>query len=70
VDIGEMIKQLREEKDWTQWDLAIECGKHGRTLTGLTIRNYELGITSPPVKNLEAICAATGRKLLIYFHKQ
>ncbi len=53
--LGSHIKQLREEKGWTQEDLAAETGIGLRT-----IQNAEGGKHWPVYKNLEKISRKFG----------
>lgn len=51
--VGEMIRELRMAKGWTQRQLAEKCG-----MADSAIRKYESGTINPKVKNLQRIATA------------
>jgi DNA-binding transcriptional regulator YiaG len=45
------IKRLRNEKNMTQWELAIACG-----VSLATVRAWELGYSEAKKENLAKLC--------------
>ncbi len=57
--LGERIRQLRTAKDWTQEDLAGECGLDRSYVSGL-----EVGRRNPTYLNLLRIAKTLGTPLV------
>lgn len=55
MTIGEKIRKLRRERNWTQDQLGARVGKHGRH-----IGRYEIGKVNPSKKALKKIADAFG----------
>ena len=53
--LGNKIRQLREERDWTQNDLAKKIDKSQKTIS-----SWEKGRTNPKVKELHQLCDVFG----------
>lgn len=53
--LGNKIRQLREERDWTQCDLAKKLDKSQKTIS-----SWEKGRTNPKVKELHQLCEVFG----------
>lgn len=53
--LGNKIRQLREERDWTQKDLAKKMDKSQKTIS-----SWEKGRTNPKVKELHQLCSVFG----------
>ena len=51
--VADAIKRLREQRDWTQNDLAIKSG-----LAKITIEKYEAGERVPNLDSYEKLSAA------------
>ena len=48
--VGRNVRKYREEKGWSQEELAFECGLHRTYISGI-----ERGVRNPTVKTLEKI---------------
>jgi transcriptional regulator with XRE-family HTH domain len=53
MTVGQRIRKIRKEKDWTQRDLGQRTGIDHRNLT-----RYETGAVKPSIKVLERIASA------------
>lgn len=53
--LGNKIRQLREERDWTQDELAKKVDKSQKTIS-----SWEKGRTNPKVKELHQLCEVFG----------
>ena len=53
--LGNKIRQLREEREWTQGDLAKKVDKSQKTIS-----SWEKGRTNPKVKELHQLCDVFG----------
>ena len=62
MDILGKLKQLIEERVWSEYRLAQECGLHESTITNIFRRN-----TTPTIPTLEAICKGFGITLSQFF---
>lgn len=62
MDIQEKIKQLMEEREWTDYKLAKQANLSESTITNIFKRN-----NSPTFNTLEAICRACGITLAQFF---
>lgn len=62
MDIQERIKQLMEEREWTDYKLAKQANLSESTITNIFKRN-----NSPTFNTLEAICRACGITLAQFF---
>ena len=62
MDTNERIRQLMNEREWTEYRLAKEAGLSQSTIANLFRRN-----TIPSVVTLEAICSAMGITLAQFF---
>lgn len=62
MDTNERIRQLMNERGWTEYRLAKEAGLSQSTIANLFRRN-----TIPSVVTLEAICSAMGITLAQFF---
>ena len=56
------LRQLTDERGWTEYRLAKECGLSESTIANIFRRN-----TTPSVSTLEAICKAFGITLSQFF---
>ncbi len=61
-EIGEKIKFLREQKEWSQRKLSILAG-----VSASYIRDLEKGLKCPTVEILDGICFAFGITLVDFF---
>lgn len=59
---NERIRQLMDERDWTEYRLAKESNLSQSTIANLFKRN-----TTPSVTTLEAICSGFGITLAQFF---
>ena len=62
MDIRERIKQLMDQKDWTEYKLAKEAGLPQSTISHLFKRN-----NAPTYPTIEAICQAFGITIAQFF---
>jgi transcriptional regulator with XRE-family HTH domain len=62
MDINAHIRQMMNERDWTEYRLAKEAGLSQSTIANLFKRN-----TVPSVATLEAICGGFGITLAQFF---
>jgi transcriptional regulator with XRE-family HTH domain len=62
MDIWERIKQLMDQKDWTEYKLAKEAGLPQSTISHLFKRN-----NAPTYPTREAICQAFGITIAQFF---
>ena len=53
-----LINELRREKGWTQWELAVESD-----VPRQTIQNVELGESTPSVDIVDKLLGAMGYEL-------
>lgn len=56
------LRQILEERGWSEYRLAKESGLHGSTIKNIYKRN-----TQPTIETLEAICGAFGITLAQFF---
>lgn len=54
------IKKYRVEKDWSRAKTVIELNKIGLDITTETLRSWELGSTSPDVKDVKFLSQVYG----------
>ena len=59
-DLGKRIKQYRQDKGWSQADLAKACGWDSQSRVG----NYEAGSREPPLDVLRLIAGKLGVSLM------
>ena len=64
MDTNDRIRQLMDERQWTEYRLAKESGLSQSTVTNLFKRN-----TVPSVVTLEAICKGFGITLAQFFQE-
>ena len=62
MDTNERIRQLMDERKWTEYRLAKESGLSQSTIANLFKRN-----TVPSISTLEAICSGFGITLAQFF---
>ena len=62
MDAQKRIKQLMEERGWTDYRLAKESGLSHSTVTNMFNRN-----NAPTLPTLEAVCGAFGITLAQFF---
>lgn len=62
MDIQKRIKNLMEERGWTDYRLAMESGLSHSTVSNMFKRN-----NAPTIPTLEAICKAFGITLSQFF---
>lgn len=62
VNVIQRIRQLNQERDWTDYRLAKEAGLSQSTISNLTARG-----NSPTLFTLERICRAYGMSLSQFF---
>jgi len=62
MDTNERIRQLMDERKWTEYRLAKESGLSQSTIANLFKRN-----TVPSISTLESICAGFGITLAQFF---
>ena len=62
MDAKERIKKLMQERNWTEYRLAIASGLSQSTIANIFNRN-----TTPSVVTLEAICQGFGITLAQFF---
>lgn len=62
MDAQKRIKQLMEERNWTDYRLAKESGLSHSTVTNMFNRN-----NAPTLPTLEAVCKAFGITLAQFF---
>lgn len=62
MDIQKRIKDLMEERGWTDYRLAMESGLSYSTVSNMFKRN-----NAPTIPTLEAICKAFGITLSQFF---
>ena len=62
MDTNERIRQLMDERKWTEYRLAKESELSQSTISNLFKRN-----TAPSISTLEAICAGFGITLAQFF---
>ena len=62
MDTNERIRQLMDERQWTEYRLAKESGLSQSTIANLFSRN-----TVPSISTLEAICTGFGLTLAQFF---
>ena len=62
MDTHKRLRQLMEQRGWTEYRLSKECGLSESTLANIFRRN-----TVPSISTLEAICSAFGITLSQFF---
>lgn len=62
MDVQKRIRQLMEERNWTDYRLAKESGLSHSTVTNMFNRN-----NAPTLPTLEAVCKAFGITLAQFF---
>ena len=62
MDTHERLRQLLNERGWTEYRLSKECGLSESTLANIFRRN-----TVPSISTLEAICTSFGISLSQFF---
>ncbi|WP_374197058.1 helix-turn-helix domain-containing protein [Acetivibrio sp. MSJd-27] len=62
LDIHKRMKELMEERNWTEYKLAKEAGLSQSTISNLFKRNM-----LPTIPTLEAICGSFGLTLSQFF---
>ena len=62
MDTHERLRQLLDERGWTEYRLSKECGLSESTLANIFRRN-----TVPSISTLEAICSGFGITLSQFF---
>lgn len=62
MDIHQRLRQLLDERGWTQYKLSKKCGLSESTLANIFRRN-----TTPSIATLEAICSGFGITLSQFF---
>lgn len=62
MDIQKRIKELMEERNWTDYRLGKESGLSHSTITNMFKRN-----NAPTIPTLEAVCQAMGITLAQFF---
>lgn len=65
IEIGQRIKNLREERGWAKGTLATRAG-----IAPSYIPTLEKGIKCPTVETLDAICFAFGITLVDFFSEK
>jgi ribosome-binding protein aMBF1 (putative translation factor) len=58
--LGQRVKQLREDHDWTQKQLASHAG-----MTQSAVARFESGGTTPTIPVLERLAAALNADLIV-----
>lgn len=62
LDLHMKLRQLTDERGWTEYRLAKECGLSESTIANIFRRN-----TTPSISTLEAICRGFGITLSQFF---
>ena len=62
MDVNEKIRRLMEERGWSAYRLAKQCGLSDATIGNLFTRN-----TTPSIATLEAICSGLNITLAQFF---
>ena len=62
MDTHKRLRQLLDERGWTEYRLSKECGLSESTLANIFRRN-----TVPSISTLEAICSGFGITLSQFF---
>ena len=62
MDTRQKIKQLMDQRGWTEYRLALKCGLSQSTISNIFRRN-----TTPSVATLETICTAFGITMSQFF---
>lgn len=62
MDIQKRIKQLMNEREWSEYRLAKETGLSQSTISNMFHRN-----TSPTIPTLQTICTSFGLSLAQFF---
>ena len=62
MDVNEKIRRLMEERGWSAYRLAKQCGLSDATIGNLFRRN-----TTPSIATLEAICSGLNISLAQFF---
>ncbi len=62
MDVNERIRRLMEERGWSAYRLAKQCGLSDATIGNLFRRN-----TTPSITTLEAICSGLNISLAQFF---
>lgn len=58
--LGQRVKQLREEREWTQKQLATQAG-----MTQSSVARFEAGGTTPTIPVLERLATALEADLIV-----
>ena len=66
--LNEKIRMARNEKGFTQKELADELTRLGRKTSNTAIANWESGLNSPDVDTLELICKILGKDGNYFFN--
>lgn len=56
LQLGQMIRQARERRGWTQWDLAQRLGYSASDGSKATPSGWEVGKRVPPEKKITLLC--------------
>lgn len=62
MDVKQRIRDLMNEKDWSEYRLAIQCGLSQSTIANIFNRN-----TTPSISTIESICSGFGINLSQFF---
>lgn len=65
MDTHKRLRQLLNERGWTEYRLSKQCGLSESTLANIFKRN-----TMPSISTLEAICAGFGITLSQFFAEE
>ena len=65
MDVHQRLRQLMEQRGWTEYRLAVSSGLSQSTIANLFSRN-----TIPSIPTLEAICDAFGITLAQFFAEE
>lgn len=65
MDIRKHIKELMDERGWTNYRLGMEAGLSHSTITNIFKRN-----NAPTIPTLEAVCTAFGITLSQFFSEE
>lgn len=62
INTQERIRQMMDERGWSEYRLAKECGVSQSTISNIFNRNYQ-----PSISSLEIICRSFGITLSQFF---
>lgn len=62
INTQERIRQMMDERGWSEYRLAKECGVSQSTISNIFNRNYQ-----PSISSLESICRSFGITLSQFF---